>query len=301
MKEKAIEKTIAPEKTPKPKKKWCLCCGLIVLLIIILSIVSRVIYLSYYEKNSTNSDRSISNSKVADEVKSAERSSVKSNSKSTADTSQKDQESEQPENTQTQENRMLEYFIDTAVYDYQKREFFITRWTSSNVSVGVAEGSFTESLNNCLESFINDFNSESSSAKLRRDDTVDVGIPNIKIYYWDDTKFKEKAGQNATYGLTQWIHKDDKSLQRSMLFLSYDLMNADESLRCQIIRHEMMHAVGFWGHSDKYFEGIMSSPKTRYIYPDEDKRLVRILYNSNIPVGSDNEAARNYFGNNSDY
>lgn len=71
-------------------------------------------------------------------------------------------------------------------------------------------------------------------------------------------------------------------------------MNANEAVRCQVVRHEMMHAVGFWGHDNTFFESIMAPPKTRYIYPEEDKILVKMLYNSGVPIGADENAARSY-------
>ncbi len=114
---------------------------------------------------------------------------VKQNSNSPAATEQPSQENSEPTKSN---NDIIDYFIDTAVYDYSKRELFVKRWTASSVSVGVAEGEFTESLNNCLGSFISDFNAQSSSTKLRRDDTVDLGIPNIKIYYWPDDQFNNQ-------------------------------------------------------------------------------------------------------------
>lgn len=281
-----------PEPNKKPKKKYFWFCG-IFFIVIALFIVPRIIYLANY-KEETKSETAVTAQPNSQTTK-----KPNTTAKTVAKKTSQGEESVNQQSENNQPNTMLEYFIDTAVYDYQKREFFVTRWAKSDVSVGVAEGTFTDSLNNCLNNFISDFNQESSSSKLRRDDTVDTGIPNIKIYYWEDSQFKERAGQDATYGVTEWIHKDDKSLQRSMIFFSHELMNVDEAVRCQVVRHEMMHALGFWGHSSAVPEGILSSPKTRYIYPDEDKRLVKMLYNSGVAIGSNVEAARSFFRSNS--
>ena len=85
------------------------------------------------------------------------------------------------------------------------------------------------------------------------------------------------------------------------MFLYDTLMAMDEAVRCQVIRHEMTHAVGLWGHSDVYFESIMALPKTRYIYPEEDKILIRMLYNSGVPLGAKANEVRTFFNNNFNY
>jgi len=290
------EKTDQNNQSVRPRKKMplVLILGLIIFVIFVLFTLMKLSYLAYYAnesatKTATNTE---STTKTIEATSSKTATKKSSLTKTTSN-----QQSSQQSSSDTSKKNMIEYFVDTAVYDYTKREFFVTRWNQSGVSVGVAEGEFTSSLNSCLEGFISDFNGQSSSAKLHRDDTVSLGQPNIKIYYWSDAAFKQRAG-DIDYGYTEWIHKDDKSLQRSMLFLSEEIMNIDEAVRCQVIRHEMTHAVGFWGHSNVFFEGIMAQPKTRYIYPEEDKRLIRMLYNSGIPIGSTSQSTRDFLENN---
>lgn len=291
--------------SPKPKRRSCLWITVVIIIFAILSsIAAKLIYLANYQNSLATTAKTPTEASTIADVSTGIPSQKTTKGTATGNQSQSSnqtsgQEPSQEESTTTQaDNALLDYFIETAVYDVGGREMFITRWSSQNISVGVGEGEFTQSLNDCLSGFINDFNSLSSSVKLTRNDTVALGIPNIKIYYWEDSDFKQKAGSNALYGLTQWNHKDDKSLQRSMLFLSKAVMDADEGVRCQVLRHEMMHSIGFWGHSNKFFEGIMALPKTRYIYPEEDKSLVRMLYNSGIPIGSNADSARDFSRNN---
>lgn len=284
------------EKEKRPSKRitvWKIVLGLIIF--VVLAVAYRISIILYFAEDSPNTESSSVKNPEATATQTTKsnktpKGSSTPNQQSSAQNNKSQAPSKEPE---ARDDSLINFFIETAIKDYQDRSFFVTRWTSPNVSVGVGEGNLSETLSGCLSSFINDFNKESSSIKLFRDDRVDLGIPNIKIYYWDNAKFKQKAG-NIDNGFTSWNHKDDKSLQRSMVFLSEDIMKLDDAVKCQVIRHEMMHAVGFWGHDQTYFESIMSLPKTRYIYPEEDKTLVRMLYNSGIPIGSDESAARSY-------
>ncbi len=305
--EEDIDTDLAKNVDKKAKKKSCFkVIGIIVAIIIFLYFIPRVIYLASYQNSSAKTSNNPTpvkqtSSPSPNSVKNNQSGSASSEPASSGSASKDERHEETTVNDDSNNKDIIDYFIETAVLDSSDREMFVTRWTASSISVGVGEGEFNDNLNNCLSSFIDDFNTQSSSVKLHRDDTVDLGVPNIKIYYWNDAEFKQKAGSDIQYGLTQWNHKEDKSLQRSMVFISKDIMNNDESVRCQVIRHEMMHAVGFWGHSNKFFEGIMALPKTRYIYPEHDKQIVRMLYNSGVAIGSKVENARSYLEQNKNW
>lgn len=202
----------------------------------------------------------------------------------------------------TRKASLINFFVELSVYLQDKsHEMFVTRWTKPQVAVGVGEGTFDSTLNSCLNTYISDFNGVSSSIKLVRDDTVALGLPNVKIYYWPDPQFKERGGADSNHGFVEWIHNDDKSLKRSVMFLSESVMTLDEAVRCQVVRHEMTHAIGFWGHSDIFPESITSFAKTRYLYPEEDKIIIRMLYNSGIPIGLKETEVRTFFESNFNY
>jgi hypothetical protein len=197
---------------------------------------------------------------------------------------------------------IINFFVELANYLQDgTREMFVMRWTKPQVAVGVGEGTFDASLNACLDSYISDFNAESASIKLIHDNTVALGLPNVKIYYWTDAQVKERGGADSSYGFVEWLHNDDKSLSRSVMFLSDTIASLDQSIKCQVIRHEMTHAIGFWGHSDVFPASIMGLPKTIYSYPEEDKILIRMLYNSGLPIGSKEAETRAFFESNFNY
>ena len=56
-----------------------------------------------------------------------------------------------------------------------------------------------------------------------------------------------------------------------------------------------MHAVGFLGHSGIYKESVMGFPKEKYIFPYIDKKVIKMLYNSGIPIGVDIETTKAFF------
>ena len=81
--------------------------------------------------------------------------------------------------------KLINFFVELAVYNAKDKtyELYISRWTKPSVAVGVGEGTFDSTMNFCLNTYISDFNAVSSSVKLVRDDTVALGLPNVKIYY----------------------------------------------------------------------------------------------------------------------
>ena len=273
------------------RRKWCPCI-VIVAVVFVFMIVGAIIALRS-NSGSNKKDNSPVTTPVADPVP-----EPAANSSSTKSSSKKSSTNTATDTSAADKEKMINFFVGTAVSDSTGRELYIIRWDKPAVSAGVAVGVFDDVLNGCLDGFINDFNQLTNNVDLFHDNTVDLGIPNIKIFYLDEATFNERARGVSPYGYVEWDLKDDYSINRISMNISQKVKEMDQAVQCQIIRHEMMHAVGFWGHSDVYPESIMSLPKSNYVYPVEDKRLIQLLYNIGLPLGHNPAATREYLNAN---
>jgi len=68
-----------------------------------------------------------------------------------------------------------------------------------------------------------------------------------------------------------------------------------DDLRCTIIRHELTHGIGLFGHST-HLESIMYQGTTATGYSSLDQEVIRLLYNTRIFPGFTEETVRDYLG-----
>ena len=60
-----------------------------------------------------------------------------------------------------------------------------------------------------------------------------------------------------------------------------------------VILHEMTHALGLYGHSDKYSDGVLSYKwDTITEFSDRDRECIRFLYHPSITVGMTEDEVR---------
>lgn len=283
-----------PDARTLAMRKWCPCIA-IVAMIFVFMIIGGILGLRAYFANSEpkkDMEIPIPDAQTTPDSDTKSKTSPKKTNPDTKSTPTAD-------NSAANKEKMINFFVETAVIDDDKaRELYVIRWNKPSVSAGVAVGTFDDHLNGCLDGFISDFNALTSGVDLFHDNTVDLGIPNIKIFYLDEATFNARAGGSSQYGYVQWDLHDDYSINRISMNISYKIKEMEPGVQCQIIRHEMMHAVGFWGHSDIYPQSIMSLPKTVYSYPAEDKWLVELLYNIGLPLGSNPAATREFLNAN---
>lgn len=201
---------------------------------------------------------------------------------------------------QQEKEKLLNFFVELANKDDSDDTWPgpIARWTKNVVSVGVGVGTFSAEQSSCLNSYIADINSVINGSEFVRDDTVDVGIPNIKIFYLPDADYQIRSQGTSPYGFATINLNDDNSISRGTVYISIEkIQSYPMAVQCQIIRHELTHALGFWGHSDIYPESIMSLPKTEYNFNAADKKVLEMHYNSGVPLGAGETEVRNYFAN----
>lgn len=291
--EKIEGKASTPSDQPDAKKlarrKWCPCIVIVVVIFVFMAIGGIFILREYLASSNKKDDIVIPNQDAQTDPTAETKNNSSSNKTNT------NKKSTPATNTAgVDKEKMINFFVEAANSDSTGRELQIIRWNKPAVSAGVAVGTFDDVLNGCLDGFISDFNQLANSVDLYHDNTVDLGIPNIKIFYLDEETFNARARGVSPYGYVEWDLKDDYSINRISMNISYKVKETDPAVQCQVIRHEMMHAVGFWGHTDIYPESIMSLPKTSYSYPTQDKWLIELLYNIGLPLGSNPAATREF-------
>lgn len=289
---------VQPDARKLFNRKWypCIAVAAVLFLFLILGgALTLKAFLAGYESDK-RSDVPLPDDQTSskDSTKSNSGSKTTSNSKSSTS-------SDNNAAVAAEKEKMVNFFTEAALYDSADREQRLMRWNKPSVSAGVAVGAFDDQLNGCLDSFISDFNSLTNGVDLYHDNTVDLGIPNIKIFYLDEATFNARARGVSEYGYVEWDLKDDYSINRISMNISYKIKEMTPSVQCQLIRHEMMHAVGFWGHSDIFPESVMSLPKTDYSYPIVDRRIVELLYNIGLPLGSSVTDTKNFLNSNYPY
>lgn len=197
-----------------------------------------------------------------------------------------------PDNTprQDEENRemtkaeLIDYFvIETTTYSSPDTPSKVARWEKPVVTVSV-ESQPSEQNIKAVDKFITKFNNNSSKTKLQRIENNG----DIKIYFETDTAGsagRSGPSSGADYIIDSGVIKLD---ERAGVF--------EQSLD-SIFSHEMFHALGFTGHYESSTCRLMSPTTCGSRLTINEERLIQMLYNSGIPLGSDETQIRSYFQN----
>ena len=71
--------------------------------------------------------------------------------------------------------------------------------------------------------------------------------------------------------------------------------------KCWSLKHEIVHAIGFPGHTNKVNNSEMGFPiyMTYAGLSSTDQRIIRMLYSSSVPLLSNEQQVRSYFATHS--
>jgi len=171
---------------------------------------------------------------------------------------------------------------------------FIKKWRSNEVFVYMVDTSFSY-LNDELDAIISDFNGL-TQPELTLKKTTDRSSAGLLIYLTDKSIFfdAEPVAGNAyqalsRIGFTYAFWGSDKKIDRAVIF--NDITRPDYNTIVDnryVMRHEMMHALGFLGHVTlPEFSGscLFNSFNLTTDYTSFDKRMITLLYNPAIKAG----------------
>lgn len=296
----------------KPKKSNKV--GYLIILIVFLMISGYQSYMSYFftpsvkEVNTKESPAEVQDAvpetqetaKSVDEKKSANSTGASSTPNSTA-TTPTENNSTQVESTELSEKeKMIEYFIDIALHftdDNKPLTTGIERWVKNPFYVGFGPDTLDLRESTCVDGFIRDFNNASSTAKLQKNREA----AEIKIYAVAPDELSQYGGTDSGWGFAYGYKNSSNERYKGEIFISNALPD-DDAIKCYLMRHEMMHNMGFRGHSDRYWEGLMAVPgvgrNMENIMSEVDTKAIQMLYNTGLPLKSNEAETRAYLNAN---
>lgn len=191
------------------------------------------------------------------------------------------QDEEDKEMTKTE---LINYFIaETTVWPGVEKPMKVIKWKKDIVTVSI-EDTPPEGGAKTVDEFIEKFNRNSSTAKLKR---ISNG-GDIKIYFEKPT--------NGAAGKAGPSSGADYIIDLGYVELSEEATLFEKSLD-QIFAHEMFHALGFYGHYKGDECRLMSPTTCGSHFTINEERLIKMLYGTEIPEGSDANDVRTYFQN----
>jgi hypothetical protein len=178
----------------------------------------------------------------------------------------------------------VEYFID---------EFggYVQKWANDQILVNIRGNPDSESLS-CVNTAIAEINQLSSKITLRIGSNDDSGFV---IQFAPKSELRALYPEKAADGLTE-IHETYRcEIVQAAIWINNN-SHLDSVRRCTIIQHELLHGLGFEGHTQRFPNSIMygDSPFiTRYSALDRD--IIRMMYSTDIPPCANESEVREYF------
>ncbi|HWI52877.1 MAG TPA: DUF2927 domain-containing protein [Symbiobacteriaceae bacterium] len=175
----------------------------------------------------------------------------------------------------------LSYLEEVALsgFEFGSAPHVVYKWTH-DIEVSVS-GSPSESDQAALRTIISDLNELIAPLKVRQ--VPDDG--DITIWYGDDSQFaKRLSGYTpGNRGYFQVKYGMDYSLHASSILISTEV---DAAARAHLVREELTQSFGFFNDSwaeeaSIFYQGWTTTPR----YSEQDKAIIRMLYDSRIKPG----------------
>jgi hypothetical protein len=260
--------SVVSENTEKPKgNRSCLVLGLVLGVVFVFVVIGAFIYQNFFIGNSSSVP-------IIDDIK---------------DQNPSDNPSVDPAD-------LLNYFVETTTY-YGKdsKRYPLSRWTINPITISI-DGNVNNETLLAFGDAITEFNAVSDT-KLQ---IVSSGS-NIKVHYLPIEQFPAYADIEAVKGYMRPttqncrfssadVYVDDTRFEDSSQLTYHDAL-------LLVTRHELMHAVGFTGH-DNQERGCTSLTSVACLideYTQYDISAIKMLYNSEIPLCSNESEIRQYF------
>lgn len=262
---------------PPPKKSNCRTCGIIIGVIILISILYFVFTwgLPFLSNNSSNNEEI----PIPVSSTSAPQTSVSNIPK----------------------DDILDFFVEATTYQgkmIDKKP--LARWTKNPITIEL-NGEINDVVISSIDKIIASFNAI-SDIKLQR---VSSG-GDIQIFIVPKSQFPAISIPDDSFKGVSYTDPDANCvINSSKIYMdTEDLIGAgsisSEDRFSTVLRHELMHSFGFSGHDTKP-RGCTSLSKIACLIKDftqYDISAIKMLYNSGIPLCSDETTIRNFFGNN---
>lgn len=190
------------------------------------------------------------------------------------------------------EPTFLDFYIDLANTTIHGDPDITYRWTKNTVYAAGRPGIILPEYNTCLNTFVSGFNANSGNIRIINDTnqpSMDIQIEMVTMEW-----LRQTGGNYLPFATP---HQTGGNITKVEIYLPTDSDWGYEE-KCWSLKHEMMHAVGFHGHSNKKSNSEMSFAPiymTSNPLSDTDQRAIRMLYQSGVPINSNQQSARDYF------
>lgn len=179
----------------------------------------------------------------------------------------------------------LDYFREIAFYsEFTGEKLTVRKWVGRYVTVGY-HGSPSNSDISTLKEVIGEINSIVPSLQLILVDKE----PKIEVYFIPKDKFtgvipKYKKG-NMGYFRIWW---SDGRIYQAKILIASNLKN--QAAKSHLIREELTQSLGLINDSHRYKDSIFFQEWTQTTnYANKDKKLIEMLYETNIKPGMGEE------------
>jgi hypothetical protein len=316
MEEKTKDETIKKETNPtpaipttaKPKKRSCGCWVVFAIILVILfwSFVIRNFFpFMFYaavggfdssELPDLKEIESTANITPIDEATTGGSNRKKSTaSSSPTSPAPTDTSSTESANSGTTEPAptFLDAYIDLANKSIGGSEMTTKRWVKSKVYIGgrEADDALDATYRTCLDWFVADFNTNSGNVKLERN----AELADIKIYFMPTEELRTRYETLLPFNIPS--SNQNGEMTGSDIVMPNDTDWLDDE-KCWSLKHEIIHAIGFPGHTNKVSNSEMSYNPLYITYAglsSSDQRIIRMLYNSGVPLLTSEQQVRNFF------
>lgn len=195
----------------------------------------------------------------------------------------------------------IAYFEEIALgFEYGKTNEVVYRYSKDPVKIQIMGVPDSES-RACLNTEISDFNaiSERTKVSLTSDNNY-----KIQINFTPKSEFLRKCGTPGSSGCF-FVNINPSlpgELRGALIEIGTD-NSTKPTFRCHVIREELTQSLGFGKDSrdeSPYEDSVFhhhNGPWTTS-YSEMDKYLIRMLYNSDVPVNATKEEVEDYFKRN---
>jgi|GEM_PF-6902622 len=193
----------------------------------------------------------------------------------------KDEVDEKSTQAEAPTNEALSYLEEVALsgFEFGSAPHVVYKWTH-DIDVSIS-GSPSESDQAALRSIIADLNELVAPLKVRH--VADGG--DITIWYGDDSQFSKRLSgyTPGNRGYFQVKYGMDYSLYASSILISTEVGAA---ARAHLVREELTQSLGFFNDSwaeeaSIFYQGWTTTSR----YSEQDKAIIRMLYDSRIKPG----------------
>lgn len=262
--------------SPPQKNSNCRVCGIIVGVVILIFILYFVFTwgLPFLNNSSSNNEIPIPTSTI-----------------STAQTSA----------SNIPKDDILDFFVENTTYTGgMNSRKPLARWTKNPITIEL-DGEVNDVVISSMDKIIASFNAISDT-KLQRVS----GGGDLQIYTLPKSQFPASTLSDDTYKGVSYTDPDANCIiSTSKIYMDTEDLQGAGSISAEdrfstVLRHELMHSLGFSGHDTKP-RGCTSLSKIACLIKDftqYDISAIKMLYNSGIPLCADETQIRDFFANN---